>query len=163
MKNILTVFLIVSLVFSLSCYKDEWNPDCLDLRMLSKYHNNYANLNRDVTTFYLLIKEKKWNDAYNYQTNDFMNNVGVTQYCKTMNRDASRWSFKNYKIKQAMIAHDNPNKVRLIISFFDNKGENTSIVWWKKEKDGWKCETIGPNVFSYSVIPMGSNADSPYP
>lgn len=127
-----------------------------DLLLLSKIEASYAVLYKDLTDYYGLIRDKNWRDAYRYHTQDFKNNIRLEMYCKDMAEDAIFWRFDSYEIKQTRIA--GANKVRFIISFIDSTGENTAIVWWKKENNEWKCESVGPGVFTYS-IPMGSAAE----
>lgn len=129
-----------------------WNPDTTKLNsLLDEKTAELSDFVKTVHVFYDAMRSKQWNETYLYRTTTFKQSVSREVYMDTMMREGQNWELLNYDILSVSV-YDG-DKVQLVVSFLESPLDtrSVSVVWWKKEKDGWKCEESGPSLLSFSL------------
>ena len=124
---------------------EKWSPDT---KRIDSLMGQSGIVGQDIVTvvheFYEALRAKEWTRTYEARTAEFRRSVSLDLYLRSMQRDGEKWKLLNYKIMAADIYGE--GKVRLVIEFYEAPGNHkgVSVVWWKKEQNGWKCEEAGP-------------------
>jgi hypothetical protein len=149
MRTIVIYIFVSVLVSCISCSRrtqlsEEWKPDTKKIdALIGRDGIPGSNIVFAVHKFYDSMRAKQWDRTYEFRTAAFRRSVPRDLYLRSMQRDGQKWKLLDYKILAVDVYGE---KVRLVVEFTEMPGNHkgVSVVWWKNEINGWRCEEAGP-------------------
>jgi hypothetical protein len=147
---------------------NEWHPNTELLDLITKRHypsgeDREKSLALDVETFYIALRDKRWQETYELRANAFREDFSEQEYLAIAKQNETTWALINYEILSVSIQNSAPTSGRdmaiLICKFTELPGnkDTYSTVFWHKEAGKWKCLSAGPHnlsIFSGTRPPL---------
>lgn len=146
-----------------------WNPDTKRLDLSAKHISDpewrdaTITLERDLTRFYQLLRDKQWHETYKLRAKAYRHDVPERHYIAQAKLFGKEWGLANYDVLavrfENAVNETNIGQAVLICKFVELPGYVTSYatVYWHREDGIWKCMSAGP-----SNLPICSGTRPPF-